>query len=130
MARTSQGKLTPVSVAVTDQMIGLFISALCEVHVTMHRLAQSTKDLMAGVSIQTHPVQLVVVHRRPVTDIVFSSARMPCFPLHALGRAGVPVESPTARPMRQVVPVHGYPVASTSMPDLTIPTYISAYRLY
>ena len=44
VARTSQDKLTPVSVAVTDQKIGLFISALCEVHVTMHRLAQSTTE--------------------------------------------------------------------------------------
>ena len=66
-------------------------------------------DLVGGMficqDVQSHPVQLGVVHHRPVTDIVFSSARMPCFTLHALGRAGVPVESPTARPMRQVLPV-------------------------
>ena len=31
---------TPVSVAVTNQMIGLFIQALCVLHVTMHRQAK------------------------------------------------------------------------------------------
>ena len=36
VARIGQDKLTPVSVAVTDQMIGLFVSALFEMHVTMH----------------------------------------------------------------------------------------------
>ena len=35
VARIGQDKLTPVSVAVTDQMIGLFVSALFEMHVTM-----------------------------------------------------------------------------------------------
>lgn len=35
VARTGQDKLTPVPVAVTDRMIGLFISALCVVHITM-----------------------------------------------------------------------------------------------
>ena len=35
MARIGQDKLTPVSVAVTDQMIGLIVSALFEMHVTM-----------------------------------------------------------------------------------------------
>ena len=39
VARIGQDKLTPVSVAVTDQMIGLFVSALFsafEMHVTRH----------------------------------------------------------------------------------------------
>ena len=40
MATTVQDKLTPVSVAVTNQMIGLFIQALCVLHVTMHRQAK------------------------------------------------------------------------------------------
>ena len=38
VARTGQEKLTPISVAVTDQIIGLLVSALCEVRVTMDRL--------------------------------------------------------------------------------------------
>ena len=33
---SGKDRLTPVSVAVTDQMIGLFISALCVLHVIMH----------------------------------------------------------------------------------------------
>ena len=41
VARTGQDKLTLISVAVTDQVIGLFISALCVVYVTMHWLAKS-----------------------------------------------------------------------------------------
>ena len=40
MARTGLDKLTPISVALTDQMIGLLISVLCVVYVTMHRLAK------------------------------------------------------------------------------------------
>ena len=57
MATTGQDKLTPVSVAVTNQMIGLLIQALCVLHVTMHRQAKSSTDLSTDVLIVYQDVQ-------------------------------------------------------------------------
>ena len=106
-ARRGQEKLTPISVALTDQVIGLFISALCVVHVTMHRLTKAQHgsfdrcvDRLPGC-----PVSPYVSGRGSETDIVFSSVRMLSFILHALQGAGLPVELPTFRSMRQVIPV-------------------------
>lgn len=105
VARTCQDKLTPVSVAVTDRMIGLFIPALCVVHITMlakvhHGPFDRCVDRLPGC-----PVSPCVSGRGSETDIVFSSVRMLSFILHTLQGAGLPVELPTFRSMRQVIPV-------------------------
>ena len=106
-ARRGQEKLTPISVALTNQVIGLFISALCVVHVTIHRLTKAQHgsfdrcvDHLPGC-----PVSPCVSGRGSETDIVFSSVRMLSFILHALQGAGLPVELPTFWSMRQVIPV-------------------------
>ena len=104
-------------------MIGLFISALCVVHVTMHRLTKAHHgpfdrcvDRLPGC-----PVSPYVSGRGSETDIVFSSVRMLSFILHALQGAGLPVELPTFHEIHETgnTSCHGYPVARKPMPNLT-----------
>ena len=85
VARTGQDKLTLISVAVTDQVIGLFILALCVVYVTMHWLAKSPPWTL--------------------WQICWSSTRMSglalckCHPSCPLA-VGLLIESPTSQHMR------------------------------
>ena len=67
-ARRGQEKLTPISVALTDQVIGLFISALCVVkQCTDWRKPNtdlSTDVLIVYQDVQSHPRYLVEVQRQ------------------------------------------------------------------